>query len=235
MEKEKILKIKNDILSLTPDKIINYLYNEYGNKVSFATSLGAEDQVITEMIATNAPKLKTFTLDTGRLFPETYDLLDRTVKKYKLPIELMFPDSGDVENMVNEKGINLFFESIDNRKQCCHIRKVKPMKRALKGYEVWISGLRKEQALSRTDIDIVEYDENYGLIKVNPIYNWTEKQVWDYINAKNIPYNPLHNKGFPSIGCQPCTRAIFPGEDIRAGRWWWENPYTRECGLHTKS
>jgi phosphoadenosine phosphosulfate reductase len=136
--------------------------------------------------------------------------------------------------MVNEKGINLFFQSVENRKQCCHIRKIEPLKRAFSGLDVWICGLRREQSTTRTQNEMVECDEANGLIKLNPLIDWTEQQVWDYIKEHNVPYNVLHDKGFPSIGCQPCTRAIFPGEDVRAGRWWWENPETKECGLHNR-
>lgn len=232
MIKDSIKKIKIALEDKTPKEILKYCSDNFRNKTAFATSLGAEDQVLTEMIATNTPEIKIFTLDTGRLFPETYDLMDRTNKKYKIKIEVYFPDFKEVEKMVNSKGINLFFENVENRKTCCHVRKIEPLQRALEGIDIWVSGLRKEQGISRTEINIVDWDENNKVIKINPLYNWTEQMVWNYIKEKKVPYNPLHDKGFPSIGCQPCTRAIFPGEDTRAGRWWWENPYTRECGLH---
>ncbi len=235
MSKEKIIQLQNDLEDKKPEEIVTICFQKFRDKVCFSTSLGAEDQVLTEMISKSSPDLKIFTLDTGRLFPETYDLLDRTRKKYKLNILTYFPEFIDVEKMVNKKGINLFFESSENRKECCNVRKIKPLKRALNGMDAWISGLRKDQSLVRKDIELVEWDKTNGLIKINPLYNWTEKMVWDYIEEHKIPYNPLHKKDYPSIGCQPCTRAIFPGEDIRAGRWWWENSYTRECGLHKKS
>jgi phosphoadenosine phosphosulfate reductase len=215
-------------------EVLTWFLKEFNGKVAFSTSLGAEDQVITHMIAAIDKSAHLFTLDTGRLFPETYDLIDLTAKKYGLTIRVMFPDAEKVEEMVNNKGINLFYESIENRKFCCNLRKIEPLKRAFKGLDAWICGLRHEQSVTRKDIQMVEWDEANGLIKVNPLINWSESQVWDYIKVNHVPYNKLHDQGFPSIGCQPCTRAILPGEDVRAGRWWWENPETRECGLHKK-
>jgi len=204
----------------------------FGKKITFATSLGAEDQVITCMIAHTDKSANIITLDTGRVFPETYDLLHRTVNRYGLAIKSYYPDTAQVEEMVNSKGINLFYESIENRKLCCHVRKIVPLQRALKGMDAWITGLRRDQSVTRTGLKIVEWDEINGLIKINPLLEWTEEQVWDYIKANNIPYNKLHDQGFPSIGCQPCTRAVEKGEDLRAGRWWWEMPDSKECGLH---
>ena len=216
-------------------QILDYFLKTYDTNIAFASSLGAEDQVITEMMAGINPNARIFTLDTGRTFPESYELIEKTNARYKINIQIFFPEREQVEKMVNKNGVNLFYESIENRKQCCHIRKIEPLKRALQGLEVWISGLRRSQSVTRTDIKIVEWDQGNGLIKINPLINWTEKQVWDYIKEKNIPYNKLHDKGFPSIGCQPCTRAIEPGEDVRAGRWWWEHPDHKECGLHVKN
>jgi len=215
-------------------EVLEYFISHFKDKIAFASSLGAEDQVLTEMIAGIDPASRIFTLDTGRMFPESYDVIERTMARYNIRIELFFPKRRRVENMVNEKGINLFYESIENRKLCCHIRKIEPLKRALDGLDVWISGLRKSQSVTRTDIRMVEWDGNHNLIKLNPLVNWTEDQVWDYIKQKNIPYNRLHDHGFPSIGCQPCTRAVQPGEDIRSGRWWWENELNKECGLHVQ-
>jgi len=216
------------------EEIIAFFTSKFIDKIALSTSLGLEDQVLTEIVSRISPDTEIFTLDTGRLFPETYDLIDLTSKKYKKPIKVYFPDSKDVEEMVAEKGINLFYDSIENRKLCCGIRKIKPLKRALKGLDAWITGLRREQSVTRTNMNIVEWDEGNNLLKVNPLINWTEKDVWDYIEKNNVPYNKLHKKGFASIGCQPCTRAIEDGEDVRAGRWWWENPETKECGLHVK-
>lgn len=206
----------------------------FAGKICFATSLGAEDQVILHMIATEGLPIRIFTLDTGRLFPETYDLLEKSCLRYKVPIEIYFPDYQEVEKMVNERGINLFYDSIENRKLCCSVRKTKPLQRALAGMELWITGLRREQALTRHEAALFEWDAVNNLYKLNPLIDWTTQQVWDYIHQQGIPYNLLHDKGFPSIGCQPCTRAVMPGEDIRAGRWWWENPDSKECGLHKR-
>ncbi len=216
------------------EEIIAFFTSKFSDKISLSSSLGLEDQVLTEIVSRISPATEIFTLDTGRLFPETYDLIDLTSKKYKKAIKIYFPDSKEVEEMVAEKGINLFYDSIENRKLCCGIRKIQPLKRALKGLDAWITGLRREQSVTRTNLNIVEWDEANQLLKVNPLINWTEEDVWDYIEKKNVPYNKLHKQGFASIGCQPCTRAIEDGEDVRAGRWWWENPETKECGLHVK-
>ena len=232
MTNAEIDKLNSEFKDKPAIEILAFFIEKFKDKITFSTSLGAEDQVISEMISKINKPVKIFTLDTGRLFPQTYDLLDRTNKKYNIKIQVQFPDYREVEKMVNEKGINLFFESIENRKQCCHIRKIEPLRRALDGMDAWISGLRKEQSVSRGDVRLVDWDELNKIVKINPLHNWTEEMVWNYIRQNKIPYNPLHDKGYPSIGCQPCTRAIFPGEDIRAGRWWWENPYSRECGLH---
>jgi phosphoadenosine phosphosulfate reductase len=215
-------------------EVIEFAVREFGDKLAFATSLGAEDQVITEMIAKISPETKIFTLDTGRLFPETYDIIDITQKRYKVKIEIYFPDASRVEEMVNEKGINLFYDSIENRKLCCHIRKIEPLKRALSQVDAWISGLRREQSVTRHEGKLIEWDTNNEKIKINPLIEWTERDTWDYIKNRNIPYNKLHDKGYPSIGCLPCTRPVAPGEDIRSGRWWWEEPAMKECGLHKR-
>lgn len=230
----QIKQLQNLVQNKTPQEVIKLFLEKYNDKIAFSSSLGAEDQVITDIISKIDKSAKIFTLDTGRLFPETYDLIDRTSKRYGMPIQVYFPDAHQVEDMVKEKGINLFFESIENRKLCCHIRKIEPLKRAFKGLDVWICGLRRDQSVTRTDVQLVEWDEANGLIKLNPLVEWTEEQVWDYIKTNKVPYNRLHDQGFPSVGCQPCTRAIVEGEDLRAGRWWWENPETKECGLHAK-
>ncbi len=218
----------------TPQEVLTFFINLLKEKIAFSSSLGAEDQVLTEMISNIDRTTKIFTLDTGRMFPESYELIERTNARFKINIQVLFPEREKVEEMVNEKGVNLFYESVENRKLCCHIRKIEPLKRALQGLDVWISGLRKSQSVTRTALKLVEWDDNFNLIKLNPLIEWSEQQVWDYIREKNIPYNPLHDKNFPSIGCQPCTRAVEPGEDVRAGRWWWEMPHHKECGLHVK-
>lgn len=214
------------------EEILSFFLSEFKGRVAFSTSLGSEDQVLTDMITAIDRSVKIFTLDTGRHFQETYDILDLTEKKYGISILTFFPEAAAVEQMVREKGINLFYESAENRKLCCHIRKTEPLKRALQGMMVWISGLRSEQSITRKDLSVVEWDASNQLIKVNPLMEWTEKQVWEYIRQKKVPYNVLHDKGYPSIGCQPCTRAILPGEHIRSGRWWWELAEYKECGIH---
>jgi len=232
--KKQIETWNTELQNSSAQEIIKFFAEYFKDKIALSSSLGLEDQALTQMLTDISPDTKIFSLDTGRLFPETYDLIDLTAKKYKTKIKVYSPEASDVEKMVEEHGINLFFESIENRKLCCGIRKLKPLARALKGLDAWITGLRRDQSVTRTDMQIVEWDENNGLIKINPLINWSENDVWDYVNKHNIPYNPLHKKGFASIGCQPCTRAIEEGEDIRAGRWWWENPDTKECGLHQK-
>jgi phosphoadenosine phosphosulfate reductase len=232
--KERINDLNEKFQEATVGEVLSWFLNEFKGKIALSSSLGAEDQVLTEMVTGIDKEATVFTLDTGRLFPETYDLIHRTNTRYGIKIKAFFPEASRVEEMVNNKGINLFYESIENRKQCCHIRKIEPLKRAFKGLDVWICGLRREQSVTRHDMKLVEWDEANGLIKLNPLIEWTEKDVWDYINENKIPYNPLHDKGYPSIGCQPCTRAIMEGEDVRAGRWWWENPDTKECGLHKR-
>lgn len=231
---EKIEALNHKFASAGPKEVLAYFLETFKGKIAFASSMGAEDQVITEMIAKLDREAKIFTLDTGRMFPETYDIIERTNARYRINIQIYFPEREQVEKMVNKKGINLFYESIENRKECCHIRKIVPLKRAMEGLEVWISGLRRSQSVTRKEVKLVEWDEGNGLIKLNPLIEWTEEQVWDYINENNIPYHKLHDQGFPSIGCQPCTRAIEPDEDVRAGRWWWELPEGKECGLHVK-
>lgn len=216
------------------EEVLTFFIAHFKDKVALSSSLSIEDQVITHMIQTIDRYTRIFTLDTGRLFPETYSLIDRTNDRYNIFIEVFFPDYTRVETMVNRKGMNLFYENIENRKECCNIRKIEPLKRAFKGLDAWICGLRRDQSVTRTDMEVVEWDANNNLVKINPLIHWTEQMVWAYIKENNIPYNILCDKGYSSIGCQPCTRAIKPGEDVRAGRWWWENPEQKECGLHAR-
>jgi phosphoadenosine phosphosulfate reductase len=225
-------QLNEHLSSLSSEDVLVYCSEVFGNRIAFATSLGLEDQVITHMIAKQNLNIRIFTLDTGRIFPETYDLIERTNARYKINIEIVFPESGEVENMVNQHGINLFYTSIEHRKQCCYVRKTKPLLKALSGLDAWITGLRKEQSVTRTGIETAGWDSINNLIKINPLIEWSEAEVKAFIMKNNVPYNPLHDKGFPSIGCQPCTRAVLPGDDIRSGRWWWEHPEQKECGLH---
>lgn len=235
MEKTAYIQELNARFANTsPEEVLDYFLGKYGSKVALASSLGAEDQVLTDMICRLNKKSRIFTLDTGRLFPETYSLIDKTNLKYGIRLELFFPQSEPVQKMTTEHGVNLFYESIEKRKLCCQIRKLEPLKRAFEGLEVWICGLRKEQSVTRVGMELVEWDEMNQLIKINPLINWTEDQVWEYIKQHGVPYNALHDKGFPSIGCQPCTRAVAKGEDLRSGRWWWESPDHKECGLHKR-
>ncbi len=234
IDKEIINSWNKQFKNSSSEELLRFFLKEFKGKIALSSSMSVEDQLLTEMVVNIDPEIKIFTLDTGRLFPETYDLIDRTAKKYNLNIEVFFPESTDVEEMVYNKGMNLFFSSIENRKLCCNLRKLKPLARALNNLDVWITGLRREQSVTRADMQMVEWDENNSLLKLNPLINWSEEEVWKRVKENNIPYNPLHKKGFVSIGCQPCTRAVLPGEDPRAGRWWWENPDTRECGLHKR-
>ncbi len=199
---------------------------------ALASSLGAEDMVLTDLIAKNAPAIEVFTLDTGRLHAETHRLLQQITNHYDLRIRVVYPNGDALERLVEEHGINGFFDSVASRKACCDVRKVEPLRRALKGKRAWITGLRREQAVTRANLPLQEYDAANGLEKFSPLADWQEQEVWAYLHLFGVPYNALHDRGFPSIGCEPCTRAVTPGEDIRAGRWWWEEPGGKECGLH---
>lgn len=217
---------------LNTAEAIRYLTEQYPGKVTFSTSFSIEDQVITHDILSNRLPVSLFTLDTGRLFPETYSVWSRTNEQYGAHIEAYAPDAGRLQTYLREKGPNAFYESVENRKLCCHIRKVEPLQRALAGKAVWITGLRAEHSPARQDLTMVEWDESNQVIKYHPLLHWTAEAIRKYIDQHTIPYNPLHDKGFVSIGCAPCTRAIRPGEDFRAGRWWWEDAGKKECGLH---
>jgi phosphoadenosine phosphosulfate reductase len=229
-----IEELNYDLENTGAENILKYFIDKYGTKAVLSSSFSIEDQVITHMLSMISKDPEIFTLDTGRLPYETYNLIDKTREHYNIKIDVYFPDYTAVEEMVKEKGVNLFYDSVENRKRCCHIRKVEPLKRALKEKEVWITGLRKEQSVTRENLKIVEYDNGYEIIKVNPLLNWTEKQIWDYIKSNNIPYNQLYKQNYRSIGCAPCTRPVQEGGNIRDGRWWWENPDSKECGLHVK-
>ena len=226
--------IQELINNKSPEEAIALLAFEFPGKVVFSTSLGYEDQVILHFIFSNQLPIEVFTLDTGRLFNETYSVLNSTLERYKTPIKVLYPQTETIEKLVSEKGPISFYESLENRKECCFIRKVEPLKRALKGKSIWVTGIRAEQSDSRQDMPSLEWDEVNQIVKFHPILNWTLEEVKAYIFKHNIPYNSLHDKGFVSIGCAPCTRAIKEGEDFRAGRWWWEQNDKKECGLHIK-
>lgn len=203
----------------------------FPGQVKFSSSLGQEDQVLTDIIARNQIHINIFTIDTGRLFNETYETLERTTARYKIPVDVYFPQADAVQQMVSGRGVNLFYESVENRQLCCNVRKVEPLNRALKDAAVWITGLRASQTEHRKQIPVVEWLPDKKIYKINPLLHWSFDQILEYIEKYSVPYNPLHDKGFVSIGCAPCTRAIEPGEDPRAGRWWWEVSH-KECGLH---
>ena len=227
----------SDLLNLLPGlptaQALEALVKQHPGKVTFSSSFSFEDQVITHDILSNHLNISIFTLDTGRLFAETYAVWSSTNDRYNTQVKAYYPNHRHIEDFVNIKGPNAFYESVENRKGCCYIRKVEPLKRALAGNEIWVTGLRAEHSSSRQDLSIVEWDETNQVIKYHPLLHWSTEEVAAYIRRFNIPYNPLHDRGFVSIGCAPCTRAIRPGEDFRAGRWWWEDQGKKECGLHS--
>ena len=235
--KEKIAELNKQFEGATPQEVLAWFVEHYRGKIGLASSGSIEDQALTAMlcgVGEAGRDFRIFTLDTGRLFPETYSTLARTNEQFGIKVEVFFPDRTAVEEMVNTDGINLFYESIEKRKKCCSVRKIEPLKRAFKGLDAWVCGLRREQSPTRAAMQVVEWDEANQMLKINPLIEWSEQQTWEYIKQNGIPYNKLHDQGFPSIGCQPCTRAVEAGEDIRAGRWWWEDPMQKECGLHKK-
>jgi phosphoadenosine phosphosulfate reductase len=234
MVNEQIIESLNSLgLIKTPEELLKIISERFDGEVVFTTSFGFEDQVITDMIFKNDISIKVVTLDTGRLFEETYKVFNRTREKYKNEIVIYFPDGNLVENLLIKKGPLSFYESIENRKECCNIRKVVPLSRALNGNKCWVTGLRASQSTNRSNLKYFEFDPGFKIVKFNPIIDWSLEDVKNYIKKFNVPYNALHDKGFVSIGCEPCTRAIKPGEDFRAGRWWWEQNSGKECGLHT--
>ena len=228
-----IKELNEEYSNKSPEEVIKWTLDNLHPGVALASSFGAEDVVVIDMLAKISPDARIFTLDTGRLNQETYDLMDDIRNRYKMNIEVMFPNQDEVQEMVRTNGVNLFYRSRENRKLCCGIRKVHPLTNMLSTLEGWITGIRADQTQNRSDSSKFEIDGQFGgILKVNPIIDWTWEMVWDYIKANKVPYNKLHDKGYPSIGCEPCTRPIKPGEDLRAGRWWWENESDKECGLH---
>jgi phosphoadenosine phosphosulfate reductase len=231
---DTVADVLAEVAGLQAEEILAVAARRFAGRIAFASSLGPEDQALTAMIAEAGLAIPIFTLDTGRLFPESYDLIARTQARYGLPIATYFPDATAVEGMVATHGVNLFRDSVELRKLCCDVRKVRPLRRAQSGLDAWVCGLRSGQGATRQAVDPVEWDAGGELIKVNPLAAWDEDRVWEYVRANDVPYSPLHDEGFPSIGCAPCTRAVAPGEDVRAGRWWWESAEHRECGLHRR-
>ncbi len=234
--RERAESIRDDSEEFEPktaEEILAWALDEFHPAIALAASFGAEDVVVIDMLMRLNPGARIFTLDTGRLPSETYDLMEAIRERYGLVVEAYSPQAEAVESMVREHGVNLFYTSIENRKRCCGARKVEPLGRALAGLDAWITGIRREQAVTRAEIQKVEVDLDHGgIVKVNPLADWSEEKVWGYIRAHHVPHNALHDQGYPSIGCAPCTRAVKPDEDLRAGRWWWENPEAKECGLH---
>jgi phosphoadenosine phosphosulfate reductase len=232
-----LAKSSKDFEDLTTAEIVTWALERFSPRVGLACSFQAEESVLIDLMhRVRGADFRLFTLDTGRLNQETYDCMDAIRERYGVQIEVFFPEATGVEKMVRENGLNLFYNSVELRKLCCGIRKVEPLNRALKNLDAWMTGLRREQAVTRVDVRKVELDKDHGdIVKVNPLVDWSYDDVWEYIRKNNLPYNRLHKQGYPSIGCAPCTRAVKPGEDFRAGRWWWENPNTKECGLHVNA
>ncbi len=204
-------------------------------RIALAASFGAEDQVLTDMLSRIQLPARIFTLDTGRQFQETYDTMQASTSRYGIRYEVYAPEAVDIADLISVEGPNLFYKSIEKRKSCCEVRKLRPLRKVLSTVDAWICGLRRDQAVTRSGVELVSWDAEFNIYKICPLYDWTEQQVWDYIKAHNVPYNALHDRGFRSIGCAPCTRAVEPGEDVRAGRWWWESPEHKECGLHRRA
>lgn len=229
---DTVARLQSEIQSLSISEALQHLAQTFAGQVTFSTSFSYEDQIITDLIQKAATGISIFTLDTGRMFTETYTVWSRTNERYNMLVKPYYPATDPIQEFVATNGPNAFYESLELRKTCCFIRKVEPLKRALSGNAVWITGLRAEHSAARQDLQTIEWDEGNQVIKYNPLLHWSFEEVLQYINAHNVPYNSLHDKGFVSIGCAPCTRAIRPGEDFRAGRWWWEDASRKECGLH---
>lgn len=219
---------------MSAQEVLGLAFERFGRQAALSSSFGAEDMVLIDMLMKIDPRARIFTLDTGRLPQETYNVIDATRQKYGATIEVFFPQPEAVQTMVAGHGMNLFYHSVEHRKLCCGVRKMEPLRRALSSLDAWITGLRREQSVTRTAVHKLEWDAANQLVKVNPLVEWSQEDVWKYIRENNVPYNALHDRGYPSIGCVPCTRAVQPGEHERSGRWWWEHPDTKECGLHTK-
>jgi phosphoadenosine phosphosulfate reductase len=232
---EQLKKYQDELRNLSLSEKLKWALKTFGaDKLVLASSLGVEDQLLTKEIIELDNKARIFTLDTGRMFQENYLTIDATSEKYNFKFEICFPETEDVKNLLQTKGASSFYNSIEDRKECCRIRKIAPLRKKLATADCWMTGLRASQSVTRTDMEFIEWDEGFELFKLNPLLDWSEEQVWETVKSEAIPYNPLHDEGFPSIGCAPCTRAVKEGEDLRAGRWWWEMADQKECGLHFK-
>jgi phosphoadenosine phosphosulfate reductase len=230
----QVLTLELEAKAAQVRKFLAEMVEQYGRLV-YANSLGAEAMVLTDIIANGLPEIDIVSIDTGRLHEETYALLAKLQRRYNHRIRVIYPDGQSVSELVTHQGINGFFDSNEARSACCNVRKLVPFRKIVDGYAAWVTGVRREQSQTRATGQAVEWDAQHGLQKISPLLEWTTEQVWAYIRARNLPFNGLHDQGYPSIGCAPCTRAILPGEDQRAGRWWWEQPEQRECGLHPKA
>ena len=231
---EDVKNLNREFEQSSPEDILAWASQNLGSSVALATSFQVQGMVLVDMFTRMDPEARILTLDTGRLHSQTYDAMEKTVEKYGISIEVLFPDRGEVEEMVMSRGVNLFYKSVENRRLCCKVRKTNPLNGILKSLDAWITSIRADQTEQRADSSKFEIDYLHGkMLKINPILDWTADQVWDYIRKNNVPYNKLHDMGYPSIGCAPCTRAIEEGEDPRAGRWWWERGSDKECGLHS--
>ncbi len=232
----EVIALDREQADATADELLRWGLDRWGDRLVVASSFGAEDVVLVDLVASIDRNARIFTLDTGRLHQETYDVMERLRRRYDIKFEVVTPRTELLQPMLQEKGPNSFYESVDARKECCNIRKMEPLRRVLATADAWVTGIRRGQSVTRTDAPRVTIDvPNGGIYKLNPLANWSEDDVWNHIRDNDVPYNSLHDCGFPSIGCTPCTRAIKPGEDVRAGRWWWEDPTSRECGLHARA
>lgn len=233
IQNQKIIEtLKSDLTGHSTLQLLRYFLQDFKGRIVLSSSMAAEDQVLTDMLCKIDPTIEIFTLDTGRLPQETYDVIEKTNVKYGININIMFPDHKLMQQMLIDHGPNAFYQSLKDRKLCCHIRKTEPLKRALQAAQGWICGLRKEQSVTRQSLQPIQWDDMFEIIKISPLLDWTTEQIWNYINENDVPYNTLHDQGYPSIGCAPCTRPVEQDQDIRSGRWWWENPEHKECGLH---
>ena len=232
MNQKELDALNQQFAKASAEEVFQYAVRKFGKKLTLASSLGVEDQVLTHMFTNETDGVDVFLLDTGRLPQETYNVIEKTMTQYAFTYRVFFPNTTAVEQMVSEHGPNHFYQSLDNRKECCNIRKVEPLSRALDGYQAWITGIRRAQSVDRAMTSFFEWDFVNDLLKINPLIKWSKDDVWNYVKRHDVPYNVLHDQGYPSIGCAPCTRAIQPGEDDRSGRWWWEEAVKKECGLH---